>query len=600
MKKFKLGRLFTLVCALLSFVMVFSIAACNTDEGGGGGGNGLSLNLTTLSLDVGTKNSPILVTSSVTEDVVWTSSDETKVTVEGSGNGKRAGLVTAVALGSATITATSGDKSATCIVTVVEAEKITITKDGTAVSSNITLSGKDATVQLAASSSRGHDIAWESDKPLIATVSDSGLVTAVATSGTAVISAKCAQHSDVVASATVVVGDGKDASYEIKQGDENGQYGNYNSNDNPGVWVYWNQFSNVAKATYEEGVVNLETVNVDEGAWWYNVQLFYTATANDTDVAGNALVGGTHYKVTFDLETTMGGHITVNGYPLEVAEGVNHCEAYYDHAATAFAMQLGVEGFGCDLTNATLKLSNIKWEVSEKVQLVAPTFSITDNTITITDSNPAGSVGSYTLNLYDGEKLFKGLTVTNGMHINSDTIHEGTYTGKLVANAANAHYKGAPEATSANATVTGTGTDIIYTMSSGGAGGAIKEIGSWTYWTESWVKFSGVVTNDVAKITFSNNSGNWYDTQMYFKVAGKGDSDSYSAKLHINNVPNDGRITVNGQVYSLTAGENVIDLTISGLQENGTSVTIVFGVNGENNHQEIQQATDLTVSLELV
>ena len=158
MKKSKVGKLFAFVCALLSFVMVFSVAACNSGDDTGNTG-GLSLNLTALTLDVGTKNSPILVTSTVTEDVVWTSSDSSKVSVEGSGNGKRAGLVTALAVGEATVTATSGDKSATCTVTVVEAEKITITKDGTAVSSNLTLSGKDATVQLAASSSRGHDVA---------------------------------------------------------------------------------------------------------------------------------------------------------------------------------------------------------------------------------------------------------------------------------------------------------------------------------------------------------------------------------------------------------------------------------------------------------
>lgn len=175
MKKFRLGKLFSTVCALLSFVLVFSIAACGGGDDGSGGGesNGLTLNAYTLSIDKN-GNSPLLVTSPVTEDVIWTSSDESKVTVTGSGAGKRMGTVSAVEIGTAVITAKSGENFATCTVNVLEAETITVTKDGSAVSSDVTISGKDATVQLSATSSRGHDIAWESSKPLIASVSEIG------------------------------------------------------------------------------------------------------------------------------------------------------------------------------------------------------------------------------------------------------------------------------------------------------------------------------------------------------------------------------------------------------------------------------------------
>lgn len=597
MKKFKLGKLFTAVCALLAFVLVFSFAACDT--GGEGGSNGLTLNSYSLSIDVG-KSNPLLVTSTVTEDVIWTSSDESKVTVSGSGMGNRAGTVQAVAIGTATITAKSGDKFATCTVTVVEAETITVTKDGSAVTS-VSLSGKDSTVQLAAKSSRDHAISWESDKPLIAEVSENGLVTAVASSGTAVITAKCAQHSDVLKTVTVVIGSGADASYEIKQGDENGQFGNpYNSNANPGVWIYWNQYNNVI-ATYEEGVVNIETTGVNEGALWYNVQLFYTATANDKDVAGNALTGGTLYELTFDMETTMAGHITVNGYVVELQEGLNHCTAYYEHKATAFSMQLGVDGVGCDITNATLKLSNIKWKVSEPIQLVAPTFSIgANNVITITDPNAKG-VGSYTLNLYnDSGVRVGGIVVKNNQTVNTDRITEnGTYTAQIIANAANANYITSPESNvTSNNSIVVNHKHSVYDIISGGAGSALAEAGTWAYWTESWVKFSGSVTDGVAKVTFSNNSGNWYDTQLFYKIPNKNAGDAYSVKLHINNVPNAGRVTINGQVITLAKDDNVIDLNIK--ETDGASITIVFGVDPEHKKQEIQAAENLEIFFELV
>lgn len=601
MKKFKLGRLSAFVCALLSFVMIFSIAACNTDEGGGGNG-GLNLNLNTLTLDVGTKNSPILVTSTVTEDVVWTSSDDSKVTVEGSGSGKRAGLVTAVAVGTATVTATSGDKSATCTVTVVEAEKITITKDGTAVSSNLTLSGKDDTVQLAASSSRGHDIVWDSEANLIATVSENGLVTAIASSGTAIITAKCAQHSDVVASVKVVVGDGKDASYNL----ENTYLTSSVSGEHPGVWMYWNEFSNVSEATYVEGVVNLTAINLKEGANWYNIHLLYTASDADKDQSGNALTAGQHYKVTFDLDSTMAGKVTVNGYVLDLEKGKHTYTAYYDHKDTAFTLYWGVDGLGSDFVNdeeenqeITMKLSNIKWETSEKIQLKSPTFSITDNTLTINDPNTEG-VGSYTLNLYrtDG-KFILGIPVKSGK-IDPATIPVGTFTGKLIVYAANAHYIDTAEITSANATITGTNENYTYNMNPSGGAGAVKEPGTWTYYISSWVTFEGKgsIVDDSATITFGNNAGNWTDTQLFYKVPGKKAGDTYNVILHFDNVPNAGRIQVGNEVVSLKAGNNEVPVTIT--ESAGASITIVFGVYPENEQQEIRAAENLKVRVELV
>lgn len=258
----------------------------------------------------------------------------------------------------------------------------------------------------------------------------------------------------------------------------------------------------------------------------------------------------------------------------------------------------GVEGVGCNLTNANITLSNLVWEVSAKENLVAPSFSITDNVITINDGNPAGSVGSYTLNLYnDSGVSVGGVMVTNGTKIDTSKIKpNGTYTGKLVANAANAHYVTAPEATSQNASVVVNNEHVTYDMDSSGEAGALKETGVWTYWTENWVSFKGTVTDDVANLTFSNNSGNWYDTQLFYKIPGKNAGATYKVTLHINNVPKAGRITVNDVVKNLTAGDNAIELNIT--ETSGATVKLVFGVVNESNKQDIQAATNLEVYLE--
>ncbi len=609
MKKSKLGRLFATVCALLAFVMVFSFTACKTDEAK------LTLNMTTLTLDVGSAPSPILVTSSVSEDVVWTSSDASVVKVEGTNAGKRVGMVTALAVGTATVTASMGGETATCTVTVIEKEVITITKDGTEVKADATLdlAQKGDTLQLAATSSRGHAIEWVSDKPLVATVQD-GLVKAETLGGTATISAKCAEHADVLSSVKVKVGDGVDTAYDI----ENSYSTKAISGEHPGTWLYWNEFSNVTEAAYVEGVVSLTAVNLKPGANWYNIHMLYTANEEvDTDKKGDALEKGKHYKVTFDLESTFAGKVTVCGYVLQLKTGKHNYTAYFDYADTAFTLYWGVDGRGSDFINdeeenqeIKMTLSNIVWEKDEKIQIENPTFSIADNTLTVTNTNPAGLVdpnsdnpdlvGSYVLNLYKDNQLYIGVPVTPGK-IDPATLPAGEFTAKLIVYASNAHYISTGEITATGgAAITGTSENFTYNMVPTSGDGAVQAAGTWTYYISSWVKFSGTgaVPGGKATISFSNNAGNWTDTQLFYKVPGKASGAKYDVKLHINNVPKEGRIQIGTTTYTLQKGDNEIELNIT--EGTGPSITIVFGVYPEDNKQDIQAAENLEISVELV
>jgi trimeric autotransporter adhesin len=116
--------------------------------------------------------------------VTWGSSDQTIATVNASG------LVTGVALGSATITATSEGKSGTSTITVTKIPVGTVTVAPPSKALLVTL-----TVSLAATvkDSVGtivtdRVVTWGSNNTLVATVSATGLVTAVAP-GTATITA---------------------------------------------------------------------------------------------------------------------------------------------------------------------------------------------------------------------------------------------------------------------------------------------------------------------------------------------------------------------------------------------------------------------------
>lgn len=116
-------------------------------------------------------------------DVTWWSAEPTVATVGDDG------LVTAVANGAAPIRATAGSATAWMVVTVAQ-EVAIITLSPAEVVLNTT--GDTATVTAVAVDAGGSAVArptlvWDSDDPTVATVSQTGLVTAVAPGTTAVL-----------------------------------------------------------------------------------------------------------------------------------------------------------------------------------------------------------------------------------------------------------------------------------------------------------------------------------------------------------------------------------------------------------------------------
>ena len=128
--------------------------------------------------------------------VTWSSSKTSVATVDASGK------VTAVAEGTATITAKAGDKTATCSVTVkksvVAVESVTLDITSTILNTGETLT---LTATVKPDNATDKTVTWSSNKTAVATVDANGKVTAVA-EGTATITAKA---SDKTATCTVTV-----------------------------------------------------------------------------------------------------------------------------------------------------------------------------------------------------------------------------------------------------------------------------------------------------------------------------------------------------------------------------------------------------------
>ena len=158
----------------------------------------VSLNLTEITIEVGETEALVATVNPDNADdktVTWSSSDEAVATVAD-------GVVTAIAEGSAVITASAGGKSASCTVTVphvyVPVTSIELNKTAT----TIQVGGSETLIaSVLPETASDKTIAWSSSDEAVAVVSDSGRIVAKA-EGTAIITARMGEIS---ATCTVTV-----------------------------------------------------------------------------------------------------------------------------------------------------------------------------------------------------------------------------------------------------------------------------------------------------------------------------------------------------------------------------------------------------------
>ena len=165
----------------------------------------ISLNKTSATVTEGNTlqfTATVLPTNATNRTVTWTSSDEAVAEVDDTG------LVTAVAPGEATITATTTDGtnlSANCDLTVqqniVYAASISLNKTSANVTAGNTL---QLTATVLPTNTTNKTVTWTSSNTLVATVSSSGQVTAKS-SGSATITATTTDGTNLSATCAVTV-----------------------------------------------------------------------------------------------------------------------------------------------------------------------------------------------------------------------------------------------------------------------------------------------------------------------------------------------------------------------------------------------------------
>ena len=255
------------------------------------------LDKTSATLEVGeteTLTATVAPADATNKNVTWESSDEDVATVED-------GVVTAVGVGSATITVKSAadeTKTATCSVTVnpTAVSGVSLNKAST----NIKI-GKTETLiaTVAPANATNKNVTWESSNTSIATVSEAGVVTGVA-AGAATITVKSAADNTKTATCEVTIitaGDGSKAKpYDVDEALE--LISGYEKNNGSATSVYTKGIVSQVGTMYSTTMLN------------YYISIDGTAT-NQIQVFRGKNLGNTSFSATTDL--SVGDEVIIYG-----------------------------------------------------------------------------------------------------------------------------------------------------------------------------------------------------------------------------------------------------------------------------------------------
>ena len=543
-------RLIKVLVVLMVLCLTFSVLAACKDP------VTIEISKTELTLEVGASKA-LTAAASDGSEIAWSSSDESIAIYE---NGK----VKGIAPGTAVISASVGEVSATCTVTVNAPVVVTMGQTTATVD-------KGQTITLTATASDGGAISWSSQNPEIASVDSNGVVTGIEEGTATIVARKGSATAECVVTVTWT---SKPADYEELF---NGGEGDASSHPNEFVYWYdqgWVGSSVTAKAYLANGLYHFEWSG--STAQWYGFQIFYY----NPDI-----VPGQFYKLTLTINSDRACTITVNGNPVDLVEGDNHVEVYYvqqetnytgTELAASLSIQAGVEATNSLVEEAALKLSNVQWTEASQEKLATPTALVigADKSIQVTDSNGANAAGFAIIFSQDGVVKYQ-LALNNGDIIDDSVFEDGTYDVAVQARGQGMYESSDVSGILAQYTVANGG--IVYTIGFGEEKVAIANPGTYYYWTE----FEGVTTAeyDNGTITFGvTNGGNWYSNQLFYKnpALTAGAQYKLTGKI-VSDIADE--ITINGNVITLVEGEQALDITYT--EGSGASFSLQAGINGD-------------------
>ena len=599
-------RLLTVLTVLFAFVLGLSVlTAC---------GGGMEISDTEITLAIGQPYT-LTATDPNGEDITWTSSDDTVVTITTQVAKRGMAIVKALKSGKATLTAknTSG-ASVSCEVTV-EDIFVEITGEGVANGklqmerfSTLKLSGvvkKDGQAQPGG-------VKWSSSSNEVVSVAEDGTLTAN-TEGKATITATQDGGAATGTIEVTVVWTAKPSDwYELEKWEQN--------KITPNIWGYWNDaghetasitvsdaeyMGNTSTEKLSAGGVTLTYKNGNDANNEHGVQIFYrsskgynTANAGDGftpyDESKLLLDVNATYLLKLDITVSASGTITVNGKQVDVVAGekqsvvapFTHTDTYiypsgdYTNVGSAVFLMMGANGKM--IQAATVTLENVRWEAwnGESTKLQTPSISLNGSTFTITDPNVAG-VKDYTVGLFekgaasDAEPVRAVVTSEKSATLDSSKWPNGDYELRVRANGLDVRYGNSDWSAGVNYTVSH--GSVQYDLKEGGSDVAKSDLSdTYYYYVENAVvneaKYSdGTITLDY------EGSWSWTSMQLFYKNPNLTSGTKYTLTFKLN-ASVAGRIRINWTMVDLVAGDNDIEITYTeGSGADGLSLNIQFG-----------------------
>ncbi len=365
---------------------------------------------------------------------------------------------------------------------------------------------------------------------------------------------------------------------KIKNGEEHDAY------VNPGAWYEWHDQG------WNGSTVTLGDAYVEDEAIHFSFEI------SGTNAQGQAahlykhfgdLVPEKVYTLTMKVKSSIECTVTICGAETELKVGDNNVEVVFTHPKEGADWQGKTNGATIRIyfnDSGSFVLSDISISEAEQTKLEAPSFSIADKVITITDGNTAG-VGGYELGFFQNEELKTTVKVTNGEEINLSSVAAGEYTVKLRAVAASALYLTSDwSATSSTITSENQDVPIIFGEEAGFDSGwryyDTKAAADWNGWTKTECTECKLDADGNVTMSYTcEGTGAAWAMQMFYKDGTN--AAGYNVSFTITSTVAT-TITACGQQITLEANvaKTVTATNYTSATGNHSAIDIQFGFNG--------------------
>lgn len=590
-----LALLFVCVLAMLTVVVV---AACDGTKAT------ITLNYETLELYVNGKDNTVRATLEPADNTAtyeWSIDDESVASIKPT---QSICKVSPLKEGTATLTVTAGGATATCAITVGPDQHVQLSAPSFTYDANtgiITITDPNTT-GVGSYRLDFYPVGSDELAGSVTVKNGEAVDTMRIGKGTYTVKLVAVGASELfvdsepsTTTATITVD--KDALYNLGVGDA----GALERENNWAYYKYDWVIVDPEEAYCYDGVVHFMFSNntADATTYQWITQLIYNYGKTQE---------GKLYKMVLNINTTSEGRVTLGDKAVTLHEGDNLVTVCIDGSKDGglFKIQFGVSGEYNSMKEATINLSIVgEIEETELIQLEIPesfTYNQSTNVITIKDDVNSEYDANYVLGFFDSESAAspKGTTkVVSGGEVDQTSVGTGIYYLRLMAATT-----GKPYTSSDWSDVMGTinVTNSVVPVPNGGQAESEKNPNKWYEWhstsgqqmpnttiDEIYVDdlnnvhltfhvAEGSITNQPVKLHYNDSAIN------------KGDVYTFTCKIHSEV---EGYITVNGQVFEISVGDNDISVTRAQPDKtNGggmrTTITIQFGAQIDGNDYMVE------------